>query len=89
MMALPDRPSAVIAANDSLALGGLRWCQRNGLRVPKDLAIVGFDNIEFGEYAATPLSSVDYPVAMVSRLAVQRLLGLIAAEAAFRCPASR
>ncbi len=80
LLALADRPTAVLAANNSLALGGLRYCQRNGIRVPQDLAIVGFDNIEFGEYAATPLSTVDYPVEMVSRLAVQRLVGLISAE---------
>ena len=80
LLASADRPTAVLAANDSLALGGLRYCQRNGIAVPQDLAIVGFDNIEFGDYASTPLSSVDYPVGMVSRLAVQRLLELIAAE---------
>lgn len=78
MMESADRPTAVLAANDSLALGGLRYCQRSGISVPQDLAIVGFDNIEFGEYASTPLSSVDYPVGTVSRLAVQRLVELIA-----------
>ena len=86
MLSVPDRPTAVLAANDSLALGGLRYCQRSGIRVPHDLAIVGFDNIEFGEYASTPLSTVDYPVAMVSRLAVQRLVGLIAAEGDLPAP---
>ena len=65
----------MLTANNSLALGGLRWCQRQGVRVPQDLAIFGFDNIEFGEYAATPLSSVDYPVEQIASLAVQRLLG--------------
>lgn len=77
LMALSDRPTAVFAANDSLALGGLRWCQRQQLRVPQDLAIFGFDNIEFGEYAAIPLSSVDYSVDLVTRLAADRLLQLI------------
>jgi LacI family transcriptional regulator len=79
VLAAAERPTAVLAANDSLALGGLRWCQSRGLRVPRDLAVFGFDNIEFGEYAATPLSSVDYPVETVARLAVQRLLELIGA----------
>jgi LacI family transcriptional regulator len=86
LLARPDRPSAIVAGNDSMALGGLRYCQRHQIRVPQDLAIVGFDNIEFGAYAATPLSSVDYPFEMVSRLAVQRLLALIAAEAALPAP---
>ena len=62
LMARPGRPTAVLAADDSLALGVLRWCQVSGLAVPGELAVFGFDNIEFGEYAATPLSSVNYAV---------------------------
>lgn len=72
-------PTAVLAACDSLAIGALRWTQKNKLRVPQDVAIMGFDNIEFAEHAATPLSSVNYEVDMVTELAVERLLTLIAA----------
>ena len=71
------KPTAVFAANDSLALGALRWCQIHGVRVPQDVAIMGFDNIEFAEHAATPISSVNYAVGMVSELAVDRLMRLI------------
>lgn len=74
-----QRPTAVFAANDSLALGALRWCLKHQVRVPEDLAIVGMDNIEFGEYAGVPLSSVDYAVETVTRMAVDRLMRLIAA----------
>ena len=69
----------MFAANDSLAIGALRWCQTHNLRVPEDIAIVGFDNIEFAEYAGVPLSSVNYAVEMVTRMAVDRLMRLIAA----------
>ena len=69
--------SAVFAANDSLALGALRYCSKNGLRVPQDVAIVGFDNIEFGEYAVTPISTIQYDVERVSSLAIERVLELI------------
>jgi len=79
LMSMPNRPTAVFAANDSLAIGALRWTQRNGLRVPQDVAIIGFDNIEFAEHAATPISSVKYEVQMVTDLAVERLLSLISA----------
>jgi LacI family transcriptional regulator len=71
--------TAVLAATDTLALGVLRWTQQQGMRVPQELAIVGFDNIEFAEHAATPLTSVDYAVGQVTELAVQRLIGLIRA----------
>lgn len=74
-----DRPTAIFAANDSLALGALRWCIKHNVRVPEDVAIVGMDNIEFGEYAGVPLSSVDYAVETLTRMAVERLMRLIAA----------
>ncbi|KRA55870.1 LacI family DNA-binding transcriptional regulator [Devosia sp. Root635] len=81
LMARGTGMTALLAATDSLALGALRWSQENGLRVPQDMAIVGFDNIEFAEYAATPISSVDYAVDAVTELAVDRLIGLIGADA--------
>ena len=77
LMRLADRPTAVFAANDSLAIGALRWTQKNGMRVPRDVAIVGFDNIEFAEHAATPLTSVNYEIKLVTDLAVARLVELI------------
>jgi len=79
LMTSRKRPSAILTATDSLAIGALRWCQTHNLKVPDDMAIVGFDNIEFGEYAAVPLSTVNYAVETVSRMAVDRLMGLIAA----------
>lgn len=72
--------SAAFASNDSLALGALRYCSKNGLRVPDDLAIVGFDNIEFGEYAVTPISTINYDVRSVTKLAIERVLELIGAS---------
>src|SRR5690606_42014486 len=55
------------------------WCAENGLRVPADLAIIGFDDIEFAEYAAVPLSTVRYAVESVTSMAVERLMQLILA----------
>lgn len=72
-------PTAVFAATDSLAIGALRWCQKHGFKVPDDIAIMGFDNTMHAEYAAVPLSSVNYDVDLVSRLAVERLMQLISA----------
>jgi LacI family transcriptional regulator len=79
IMSGDERPTAIFAANDSLALGALRWCLKHHVRVPEDVAIVGMDNIEFGEYAGVPLSSVDYAVETVTRMAVERLMRLIGA----------
>jgi LacI family transcriptional regulator len=79
LMSGKTRPTAVFTANDSLAIGALRWCQTHAMRVPDDIAIVGMDNIEFAEYASVPLSTVNYAVETVTRMAVDRLMRLISA----------
>ena len=79
LMAGARRPTAVFAVNDSSALGALRWCHMHRLRVPEDVAIIGFDNVEYAAYASVPLSSINYAVNDVSRLAVDRLMQLIEA----------
>ena len=79
LMNAHNRPTAVFAVTDSLAIGALRWCERHNLSVPGDIAIMGYDNIDFAEYASVPLSTVNYEVTVVSRLAVDRLLRLISA----------
>ena len=72
--------TAVFCANDSLALGALRYCTVHGISVPGDLAIFGFDNIEFAEHAAIALSSVNYDIEAITRLAIERVIGLINAK---------
>lgn len=79
LMSIARPPTAVFCHNDSLALGALRWCHKHGRRVPQDVAIMGYDNIEFTEFAEPPLSTMNYAVDVVSRLAVERLLKLISA----------
>jgi len=77
LMSRPERPTALFAANDSLALGALRWCLKNKVSVPGEMAIIGFDNIEYAEHAGGPLSTVNYPVDILTELAVERLMELI------------
>jgi LacI family transcriptional regulator len=73
LIGLPSRrrPTAVFCANDMLALGLLQQCVSMGIAVPGELAIVGYDDIEFAAAAAIPLTSIRQP---------RRLLGLTAAE---------
>jgi DNA-binding LacI/PurR family transcriptional regulator len=79
LMALPDPPTAVFGSNDAFAVGMLDWCHRNGLRVPRDMSIVGFDNTEFSAYTTPPLTTVAYDPAALAEKAVERLLFLIEA----------
>ena len=68
------RPTAVFCANDLLALGFLQQAVRLGLRVPEDVAIVGYDDIEFAEAATVPLTTVAQPRQLIGRTAVELLL---------------
>ncbi|TPX05650.1 LacI family transcriptional regulator, partial [Schumannella luteola] len=53
-----DRPDAIFAANDLLALGILQEVVRAGIEVPRDLALIGYDDIEYGEASLIPLSTI-------------------------------
>ena len=68
------RPTAVFCANDLLALGLLQAMTRVGVNVPDELAIVGYDDIEFAGAAAVPLSSVRQPRQLLGRTAAELLL---------------
>lgn len=68
------RPTAVFCANDLLAMGFLQQLIWQGLDVPGDVAIVGYDDIAFAEAAAVPLSSVRQPRHQLGRAAAELLL---------------
>ena len=67
ILGVRPRPTAVICANDLVALGVLQVMIRHGVRVPDDMAIVGFDDIEFASAAAIPLTSVRLPRRFMGR----------------------
>lgn len=70
-----DRPDAVFAANDLVALGVLQALVEDGrMRVPEEIALVGFDDITFAAAAAVPLTSMRQPSAMIGRTALRILL---------------
>jgi LacI family transcriptional regulator len=68
------RPTGVFCANDLIALGLLQEMTRHAIRVPGDIAIVGYDDIDFAAAAAVPLSSVRQPRQQLGRTAAQLLL---------------
>jgi LacI family transcriptional regulator len=68
------RPTAVFCANDLLALGFLQQMTQHGVHVPDDMAIVGYDDIEFAAAAAVPLTSVMQPRALLGRTAAELLI---------------
>ncbi|MEV5608853.1 LacI family DNA-binding transcriptional regulator [Streptomyces sp. NPDC052225] len=74
LLGLGSRPTAVFCANDLLALGVLQALYAAGVRVPEDVAIVGYDDIEFAAAAAVPLTSVRQPAVTMGALAAELLL---------------
>jgi LacI family transcriptional regulator len=80
LLALPAdrRPDAIFAGNDLVALGVLQALTLAGVRVPDDIAIIGYDDIDFASSAAIPLSSVRQPADVMGRTAARLLLDVIA-----------
>ncbi|MER5202040.1 LacI family DNA-binding transcriptional regulator [Streptomyces sp. NPDC002825] len=74
LLGLADRPTAVFCANDLLALGVLQALYAAGVRVPEDMAIVGYDDIEFAAAATVPLTSVRQPALTLGAKAAELLL---------------
>jgi LacI family transcriptional regulator len=67
------RPDAVFAANDQLALGLLQSFTAHGLRVPEDIALVGFDDIDFASQSSIPLTSIRQPRQLIGERAARLL----------------
>ncbi|HLG77834.1 MAG TPA: substrate-binding domain-containing protein, partial [Ktedonobacteraceae bacterium] len=67
------RPTAVFCANDLLALGLMRGLIKHGISIPKDVALVGYDDVEFASVLSTPLTSVRQPKYDLGRAAAELL----------------
>jgi len=68
-----DRPTAIVAANDTLAYTVMQACRTLRLRVPEDLSLVGFDDIAYSAQSWPPLTTVRVEKEQLGRLAVNRL----------------
>lgn len=79
-------PTAVVCGNDVLAFGALLEAQRLGLDVPRDLSIVGFDDLEMASHVQPALTTVHVPAETMWRRAADRALAMLRGEAAAREP---
>jgi LacI family transcriptional regulator len=78
ILKLRTRPSAIFAANDAMAIGALSALREEGVNVPDEVAVAGFDDIPMARYVAPPLSSVHVPIAQLGERAMELLLSAIA-----------
>jgi LacI family transcriptional regulator len=81
ILAAQPRPTAVFAANDSMAIGLLGAARELSVRVPEDLAVVGFDDVTIARYLNPPLTTVTVDMFGLGRKAVAMMLATVAAAA--------
>jgi LacI family transcriptional regulator len=68
------RPTAVLAMSDAMAVGAMRAAREEGLRIPDDLSVVGFDDIDLAAHVDPPLTTVHQPIRQKGADAVRLLL---------------
>ncbi len=74
LLSMPERPDAIFAANDMMALGCIFALNEGGVAVPGDIAIAGFDDIPIARCVSPPLTTVRVRIAELGELALERLL---------------
>jgi DNA-binding LacI/PurR family transcriptional regulator len=81
LLALPDRPTAILAASDLMAIGAVQAVREAGLTVPDDVAIVGFDGTPVAAFADPPLTTVRQPAYDIGVRAARMLLEVLQGQA--------
>lgn len=74
VLALPERPTGVVAISDKTAFGALEAIREVGLKVPDDVSIVGIDDVLESEHTSPPLTTVRLPKREFGRLAIEKLV---------------
>ncbi|MEU4739631.1 LacI family DNA-binding transcriptional regulator [Actinosynnema sp. NPDC023658] len=77
LLDLADRPTALVAFNDKMAVGALRAARERGLDVPRDLSVAGFDDLDLSRATQPELTTVRQPLQEMGRMAVTLLMRLL------------
>jgi LacI family repressor for deo operon, udp, cdd, tsx, nupC, and nupG len=80
LLKLAERPTAVVAHNDLIAIGAMKAFMEAGLRIPNDISVVGFDDIAAASYVQPPLTTVAYPKRQMGRAGIEMLLERLSSE---------
>lgn len=80
LMCLPHPPDAIICASDLIAIGAIQWMHQHNLRVPDDIAVTGFDNIDESAFTNPPLTTVHVHKQLMGELAAERIVKSIENE---------
>ena len=74
LLKMDPRPTAIFALNDLMALGALRAAAEDGFSVPRDLAVVGYDDLEIARFTNPPLTTIAQPKKEIGAQAVNLLV---------------
>lgn len=72
-----ELPTAVFAANDAMAIGALQVLKQRGIRVPRDISMLGFDDIKFAAYCDPPLTTIHQPRRQIGALSMQMMVDIL------------
>lgn len=74
LLAMPQRPTAIIAANDEVAAGAIQTAWRMGVPCPEQLSVVGFDDVPLAKQIWPPLTTVSQPIYLIAKVAMSMLI---------------
>src|SRR5580704_6458026 len=74
LASLPQRPTAILCSNDMTAVGVMREAYERGIVIPRDLSLVGFDDIRLSQFTTPPLTTVQMSQTLLAEYAFQALL---------------
>ena len=77
LLALNEPPTAIVCANDSMAIGAIKFIREKGLSVPEDISVIGFDDIDVASQMYPPLTTVAAPINKIAETSVNMLISLI------------
>jgi LacI family transcriptional regulator len=77
LLSLPERPTAIFAANDMSAMGVYQAAREFGLQIPGDLSVIGFDNLREAASLNPPLTTIDQSIEQMATLATEMLVKLV------------
>jgi LacI family repressor for deo operon, udp, cdd, tsx, nupC, and nupG len=81
LFAAAHPPTAIFCFNDEMAMGVLDFARRKRIRVPRDLSVVGFDDIRFARYTEPPLTTIAQPMREIGEGTVRLLLAILTDDA--------
>ena len=84
--AMADRPTAMFAGNDEMAIGFISACRRLGVECPRDVSVMGFDDITIAAHYAPPLTTMRQPRDVIGRRATEALIDILEDPSATRAP---